>query len=246
MRAELSKFDRLLPEEGIEIYPNILYRDVNDVDAQIRSETKQYFKNDPSYGALLDHSHLITKGSKTGKRYCVYIDKGPTTLGNLVYTEILDNPHGMGQGDFLLHKWIYPEFRGTKYSRYASADLIHMLFISGAAKRLYFYIPLGKGKAFWDKMRANQDLIPCLPKLYAHDGPDVQKYMYVKEEIDTEWRAYSLVVVDGELYKAMDLRAYMNAIPGRTPEVVERWITEMNAAAEKVKESYGRSVHSVL
>ncbi len=94
---KLSIFDRLIPKEGLNIYPNVWYYDVNDITPEVRIETKRFFYNDPSYKELRERRlGGLSIGSDIGNRFCSYVYKDNKSLGNLVYTELLDNPHGYG------------------------------------------------------------------------------------------------------------------------------------------------------
>lgn len=240
----LSSFVRLLPPDGIKIYPGITYRDVNDVTPEERQRTKSFFGFDPSYTVAIKLGEFLPKGKTVGRRFCVYADLEGTPIGNIVFTEVLDNPHGYGKDDFLYHKWIYPEFRYTKYSRYITGDLTHMLFKGGVCRRLYVYVPVvsdtDRESKFWMDI-VNKPLAPCLSKQYPTDSSDVQKYIIPKQIIPAFKQDYLLLELNGEIYNSMDLRAYLLTAPNRTPEVVDRWLVEMDEAAAQVRSLYAQS-----
>lgn len=230
----LSKFNRLIPEFGLIISPGLLYRDVNDVSPEERLAQKQFFRNDVEYKTIYERRNLVSKGSRIDRRYCVYVSKDIDQLGSIVFTETLDNPHGYGKDDFHYHKWIYPKYRRSKYSRYISADLMHILFIAGIANRLYCYPPgkEGEDNFFLNKIDTS---LPCMSAIYSHDGPDVQEYVFVRQEFKTPVGIYILLEFNGDLYRKMDKVRYMTANPKFSKEVVIAWLHEMDEAAEKVK-----------
>jgi hypothetical protein len=230
----LSEFDRLIPEGGICVYPEVWYFDVNDIPIKERISSKRFFREDPDYRRLYDHRNLIFKGEKTGRRFCAYIYRDLEAVGNIVFTEVIDNPHGFGKNDFSYHKWIFPKYRKTKYSRYAISDLIHMLFISGIARRIYVYTLARKdseGHPLWERIDFS---LPCASIIYDSDGPETQKYIFLKQEFQTPWATYLLLEFNGDIYRSMDLKKYFMAAPGRDEKIVERWLKEMNEAADEV------------
>ncbi len=230
----LENVDRFLPDSGVNVYPYITYRDVNDIESQERHETKHFFRNDPVYHELSVRGQNIQKGSVSGHKLASYVYRNGESLGVLMFLEILDNPHGYGVEDFFFVKWIYPQYRNTKYSRYAFADLMHILFFSGIAKRLYVYAPskIGDG-SFFDRVDST---LPCTGKYYSGDGPTLQPYISVKEEIQTEAGPYILVEFNGTVYMGMDLEKYFLSGPGRSVAIVRQWLLEMNGVAQMVGE----------
>jgi len=232
---KLTQFSRLIPEEGIKIYPSIQYIDSNDVSEEERRTTKEFFSNDSQYLVTMNFASCVPKGKKVGRQYCVYahrLDNGDA-IGNVKFNEVLDNPHGFGENDFHYVKWIFPQYRYTKYSRYIIGDLIYLLFMAGVANRLYVYVPLKKdidNSKFWmgnvDKL-----LAPCLSRQYDSDSNEVQKYIKVNQIVPGFKVDYMLLEFNGDIYRNMDHRAYLSAVPGRSKETVDRWLEEMNEAA---------------
>jgi RimJ/RimL family protein N-acetyltransferase len=231
---KLSTYNRLIPREGLEVYPGVRYVDATDTDPETRNAAKKFFfADDKQYTQLLHDRKYIYKGSSVGRRYCVYIFKGDDVLGNIVFTELLDNPHGFGDDDFAYSKYIYPKYQRTKYSRYALSDLMHFFFKSGLAKRLYAYVPApNSGKTFWERVDRS---LPCMSELYTTDGPELQTYISVKESFRTPVGNYDLIEFDGKKYNEMDLFKYFMTSPGRDEETVRRWMKEMDEAAEHVR-----------
>lgn len=233
---KLTKHNRLLPYD-IRIFPNIIYRDANDVSENERQYVRDFFANDSEYRRM---ASLIRFGSEApiyGKQYCMYVYKDGELLGNLIYKEILNHELGYSKDDFLVSKRIFSKFRRTKYSRYAAGDMLHILFKSGTAKKLYTNItrrPGSDGNTFWELADFTA---PCAGLRLPSDGPNVQKYINVKKVYDT-----SIVIeFDGEIYNSMDLRSYFLAPGNRTEEMVDRWLNEMDQAAAIVREAqYGR------
>jgi len=101
------KYDRLLPKEGICVYPNVWYYDVNDIPEETRASIIYSFEVDPVYKKLREEGKVIYKGSVMGRRYRVYVFRNDGLVGIIVLNEILDNPHGFGKGDFNSYKRIY-------------------------------------------------------------------------------------------------------------------------------------------
>jgi hypothetical protein len=230
----LSQFSRLIPSDGLKVYPDVWYFDVNDIPPEVRLKTKIFFREDVSYKELYQRRTAINKGSRHGRRFCIYIKKDEENLGNIVFTEILDNPDGYGPGDFIYHKWIFPKFRGSKYSRYASADAMHMMFKSGVANRLYTYVPATNrliSGSFFDRVDRS---LPCMSEIYPTDGPDLQKYIFVRKNFETPFGIYMLVEFNGRIYRQMDLFNYFMATHGRKEETVRLWLIEMGRAARRV------------
>lgn len=232
----LSKFNRLIPEHGLIISPGLLYRDVNDVSPEERLAQKQFFRNDVEYKTIYERRDLVPKGSQIGRRYCAYVNKDENQLGSMVFTEILDNLHGYGKDDFHYHKWIYPKYRRSKYSRYISADLTHLMFMAKIANHLYCYPPGREGKDTFFLNKIDTSL-PCISIIYPHDGPDVQEYVFVRQEFNTPVGIYILLEFDGNLYRKMDKVRYMTANPKFSKEVVIAWLHEMDEAANIVKDT---------
>lgn len=231
----ITMYKRLIPEGGFSIYPDIWYLDVFDIPKEKKERTVKYFhEEDPVYKELASHRSLIDRGSKLGREFCIYVMKNERDVCNIVLKEYLDNPDGYGKGDFFIGKQVWPEFRATIYSRYASGDLIHMVFMSGLAKRLYHYsvaLPNSQGN-YWDRIDRS---MPCVGKVFETDGPEIQKYISIKKEIPTPWRDYLLIEFDGDIYRKMDLEKYFLSVPGRDINLVRRWLNEMNEAANEVK-----------
>ena len=116
-----------------------------------------------------------------------------------------------------------------------SADLIHILFKSGLAQKIYMYVPTDKPSGtFWERV---DKTMPCTGIMYKTDGPETQKYISIVNEFLTSKGLYILVELNGDKYRNMDMYSYLMAPPGRTTEVVERWILEMDLAASIVKEA---------
>lgn len=234
-RIRTVKYDRLLPKEGICVYPNVWYYDANDLSEETRASIIYSFEVDPAYKKLREEGKAIHKGSVIGRWYRVYVFRNDDLVGIIVLNEILDNPHGFGEGDFNSSKWICPKYRNTKYSRYAMSDVIHMMFMSGLASRLYSYQKAVEGTqgSYFDRVDRSS---PCLGIFYPTDGPDVQKYRRVVCELHTEHGDYILAENIGDVYREMNLKEYFMTPPGRIEEVVDRWLKEMNEAARRVKE----------
>lgn len=232
----LTKFIRFMPQSGIQIYPNIVYRDANDIDYNTRNLVRLVFETDPEYVGLRTRINFVSYTPIYGREFCTYVYKGTELLGNLVYKEITNNPHGYGHNDFLVAKRVLPEFRRTKYSRYMAGDMIHMMFKSGLAKRLYTYV-IKRNDApdegtYWEVADFSQ---PCAGEQFTTDGPSVQKYISIKRRFPTSL----LMEFNGDVYNSMDLLKYFTATVGRTEDMAKQWIAEMDFAAEKVRETYG-------
>ena len=231
------RFSRFIPKGGIQIYPNVWYIDFHDMEQTEVTKIRNWFNADPMHLQLEEHGKAIFKGQYTGVAYLVYVKKDDKWLGVLSAAEKLDNPHGYGQFDFHYVKWIFPEFQHTKYSRWASGDFMHMGFVSGAVHRFYSYFPADPGEHDTYYMNRVRQYLPCLGKRLPVDGLDVQKYIRIKNEFETQYGPYFLVEFNGDIYKQMDLRNYLSLVPNRPTEVVDRWIKEMDDAAAKVRET---------
>jgi len=227
---KLSTFDRVIPQGGLKVYPGVWYYDVNDISEETRKSVKKYFRNSPDYKPYYSSRYLVPKGTIYERRFCVYIYHRKNLLGNFLFIEYLDSPFGYGKEDFYYTKWVVPKYQGTKYSRYASGDLMHMLFVSKVANNLYSLPIAGKD----NKVDPSQ---PCVGIIYPTDGPNIQKYILRKRLIPTEWKSYILTEYNGDIYRSMDLKKYLLSNPKRTEEIADRWLKEMNKAAVKVKET---------
>lgn len=231
---KFNTFSRLIPARGIYIAPKLLYKDVNDVDISERSACKTICGQDPGYRVLMNMGQYIAKGNIYDRRFCVYIYNDKDLIGNIVFTEILDNPHGYTKRDFFYVKWILPEYQHTKYSRYAIGDMIHILFKSNIANRLYVYMPARDVKSdfFFDQIKED---CPCCSKRYPSDNANVQKYIISKGITATFPVKYVLIEFNGDIYRNMDLEEYLMAGGHRKIEAVRAWLKEMDFAVEEVK-----------
>jgi hypothetical protein len=236
---------RLIPKGGMTIYPNIRYIDGFDLDQQVKDEARQFFSGDREYQKLMEYKDYLNLDLlPIGKEYNVYVFKGEEKLGILRYIEYLNHPEGYGEGDFRIVKLIYPKYRRTKYSRYATGDLNHMLFYSGVANRCYAYQrsktddPSTISIYSFFITTSTAEPPPCSsPKLLANDGPAVQTHISVKKIIPADPGYYVVLYdIDGYKYRELDLKKYLTA-PERKQEVVDRWIKEMNSAADLVRET---------
>lgn len=230
----LDLYNRWLPEGGIEISPDIKYLDVNDTSINERKRTKEFFEEDKEYQKSRRRSFFIKKTGYVRRKIGTYVYKKEEPIGIIISWEIIDGLDGYGDKDFTCSKLIYPKFRHTKYSRYASSDFMHIAFVSGLVNKFYMYVPATNSDSNFYYDIADADNMPCMGIRFSSDGPTVQKYIFVKKQIDTMAGPMALVEFDGEIYKSMNLEEYMQAVPGRSPEVVTTWLHEMNAAAEKV------------
>jgi len=244
MMEELKTYNRLIPKEGIEIAimgkPGILYKDVNDINMELRQEVHNFFWGDKDYEKVRSLASPIPKGNTVKRRYCIYGWAGDELIGNVFYTEYLDNPDGYGEGDFFTHKLIYPKFRWTKYSRHISTNLMDIFFIKNLINRVYSYVPVFKEGEDWDWWSRVDQRVPCFGKMYPTDGPTVQEYMSVtKVHKGQEGVDVLLIEMDGEKYRAMDWWKYFMAAPGREPEPVREWMKTIKEAADLV----GKTMH---
>jgi len=239
MEEKLSKFVRFLPKEGVCVYPEVWYYDVNDIPTDVRKKHKQFFHEDVEYKVLFDkipHCYWMQLEPKfIGIRYCAYVYRKRVCVGSVFFTEHFDNPDGYNrEGDFQLHKWIYPDFRRTIYSRYAFGDLVHILFVSRLADRLYSYQAAKPGEKtgeLWKRVDMNN---PCRGIRFLTDIPEVRPYIRHIKAINTKVGDYILTEFNGNVYRSMDLKKYFMTPPGRTEKVVDRWLIEMNIAAGKI------------
>ena len=236
----------LIPYPELVIFPDIHYVDGYDMSQRHIAETRRFFANDEEYKKLsLYRKYLNLDNCPVSRAFNIHVFKGNSKLGLIRFVEIQNHPEGYGIGDFRIIKLIYPEYRRTKYSRYVVADLVHILFFSGIAKRIYFYQrgPTGvenfTGNCYCD---INQESPPCASPKLPTDDKEVSRFVSVKKVIPTNL-GYSIVLYeeDGENYVRQDHKAHLMAPPGRKEEVVDRWLIEMNTAAKKVKDSYGLS-----
>lgn len=231
----LQNWDRLLPSEGIIIFPDVIYKDANDISIENRTTIRTYFKYDSQY---LSHATTINtpKGNKIDRKYCIYVYKKDKLLGCILTQEILDNPDGYGKDEFELIKLLRPEYRFTKYARYMVSDFLHFMFKSNIAKKLYSYVPAKSttSKYFLDVM--DSDKMPCIGIRYISDSIGVQKYISVKKIIDDSEQLFAILEFDGKIYNNMNLFEYMNVVPNRKPETINRWLYEMDNAAKQIKE----------
>jgi len=236
--SRLSSFDRLLPSEGTTIYPGVNYRDVNDISANVRRGVKQVFRYDSVYQKLHNQGYSISKGSKIGRRYCLYATsvKDEDIIGTIILTEYLDNPDGYGRDDFWYNKWIFPRYRQQHESRCVSGDTMHMMSLSGVANHLYCY-PYSKSRNNFALFRHDRSL-PCASPIYDSDGPEIQSYIIVRKEFDTIYGPRFLMEMNCEMYRTMDRVAYMKT-GSRSLERVLTALRDMDQAAELVKKTVG-------
>jgi len=248
---KLYRFAKFIPKSGICVYPKVWYYDANYIPDDVRKAHKHFFHTDNEYKEQFDrkpYCYWINLDAKQiGTRYCAYIYRKDVCIGSIYFTEHFDNPDGYTKkGDFQLNKWIYPEFRRTIYSRYALGDLIHMLFISGLANRLYAYQEAREDwkvqEELWQRI---DNTTPCRGIKFPSDTPEVRPYIRCVKMIHTKVRDFVLTEFNGDIYRSMDLKKYLMAPPGRTKEVVDRWIVEMNEAAEKVRKEVNRGAFKV-
>ena len=227
----MHNWNRLLPLGGVVIYPDILYKDVNDVLTKERTDTELFFHTYAAY-----RRRPLFKGNWVPRQYCAYIYKNDKLLGCILSHEILDNPDGYGEEDFEFFKLLYPDYRNTKYARYMTADFLHIMFMSDIAKRLYAYVPskLTMSKYFFDVMDTHQ--MPCVGVRFSSDNLEVQKYIKISKTFVVGEQSYAIVEFDGDTYREMDLVNYMSAVPGRNLQILDRWFKDMNDAAQAVKE----------
>lgn len=228
----LNKFHRFIPTKGIKIFPDILYVDINDISEEKKFFYKNFFESDKDYEPLAKKGREIPHGSNIDRKYCSYVFKKDSLIGIILFFEYLDNPDGYGKDDFRYTKLIMPEYRKTKYSRYAGSDMIHMILVSGIAKRLYTYsVENKKTGTYIERIDLNA---PCMGKVYPTDGP-VQQYMLISKEIKTVYGNYVILEFNGDIYNSMNLKKYFLTVPGRTEQLAEKWIKQMNHAAELMK-----------
>ena len=236
MSTRLTKFDRFMPHGGITIYPDIRYVDANDVDPTVRKLCRDLFDIDPAYKAMRAKLNILPYSPLYCRQFCTYVYKRGDLIGTLIYKEILNNPYGYREGDFLVAKRVLPDYRHTKYSRYMAADMIHMMFKSGIANNLYTYVMVKEGApsmgTFWEI--GDFENAPCVGTVFRSDGPTVQKYMLIKHANAN----HAILEFNGAIYKSMDLMEYFMAAVGRTEELAKRWLTEMDLAAELVRSAY--------
>lgn len=242
----LSLFSRLIPEEGVKVYPGIWYVDVNDIPRGLRISTKEFFFTDKMYGPSVspDVQVVIQKGNKRGTRYCVYAFLLGKPVGNIIFQEYLDNPHGYGKNDFLYHKWIYPDYRHLKESRYIISDLMHIMFVSGAAARLYCYLNMTDEDApVWK--RALEYNMPCRGVVYGTDSSLNKTCVAWKNVFKKRDRPdVALMEMSRDSYLKMDLKAHLLKPPHRTEKVVDRWLKEITDASHKVEEQLNGRITS--
>lgn len=220
---------------GIEVYPEVRYFDVNDLADEIRARTRKFFSEDKSYSEYVkNHKHMYWVSGDKGKRYCVYVWRKGVNIGNIVFEEYFDQPDGYGEKDFMMTKFIYPEFRGTKYSRYTVCDITHVLFFANAARKIYAYA---------SGTRAEGSLFEKIDTKAPCKGPHLsidrnQPYLLYKKLIETEWKPFVLMEWDGEIYKSLNIYEHMLTPPGgmlKSEKAVREWVERLNVASEKVE-----------
>ena len=229
-----QRFDRMIPKDGITVYPEVVYLDVNDISKEEREKATTFIYTDSTYYRLHRQGSEIFKGIVNDRSFCVYIYRRKELVGVITLREKLDNKDGYGKDDFLFNKYIWPEYQHTKYSRYLSGDLIHLVFKSGLANNLYAYMPATQKdvKFYWDKI--SKDL-PCVGIRYETDGPLVQKYIKVVKEFQTKYGPYILVEFSGDIYRSMSIVDYFMSSPGQKCDVVNKWLLQLDEAADKVR-----------
>lgn len=226
-KYKFRTYNRLLPETGVVVYSGICFKDVNDIKFETRQHVKMLKVTDPVQKQLWDHRHSIKRGSKINRRFSVYVYKKEELIGSINFSEILDNPHGFGKDDFHITKRIFPEFQGTKYSRYAAGNLIHILFLSNIANNIYCYLPAKVGtvrKNFLDELDTTT---PCIGSIGPQDGLYIGRYVHIEKKFRTKWGDYILLRHDGHIYRSMDLIKYYMGLTGKTKETVSEWMSRM-------------------
>lgn len=233
----INNFNRFIPKNGIQIFPDIYYYDINDIREKTRLYYKQFFEKDKEYRPLTKQGRKMERGSNINRKYCSYVYKKENLIGLILFFEYTDNPDGYGFGSFRYTKLIMPEYRRTKYSRYAGGDIIHMVLDSGLAKKLYTYAVSNKPTGTYvDRIDLNA---PCMGEVYSTDGP-VQKYMKITKSLETQFGPYVILEFDGEIYNKMNLKKYFMTVPGRTEELADKWIKQMDEAAKIMKNTIGK------
>lgn len=230
----LNNFNRFIPKNGIQVYPNVRYYDINDISEKTRLYYKQFFEKDKEYKPLTHRGRKMARGTIISRKYCSYVYKKENLIGLILLFEYLDNPDGYGKNDFRYTKLIMPEYRGTKYSRYCGADIMHMVFTSNFIKRLYTYAVANKKHGTYvDRIDLKA---PCMGIVYPSDG-SIQEYMKITKSLETPYGPYVILEFNGDLYNNTDLKKYFLAAPGRTEELADKWIKQMNLAASIVKKT---------
>jgi hypothetical protein len=225
------EFDRFLPEGGIDMvreYTNtyrLRYLDFNDMPGEAVKATQNIEQIDPckyiKHSAYFFREFTNSNPQMVKRRFRIFAFFESKMIGAFTFGELLTNPHGYGVGDFLFQKYIYPEFRNTKFVRFTTSDIIHFVFKSDVMNRLYTYITAKENfketDQLWDLV--DRDLNPGMSKLYSVDGPQTQTYISIPKIIDTERGKVALLDIDGEKFRKMDHRAYYaKATPRRIKE----------------------------
>jgi hypothetical protein len=227
-------YDRLLPPGGCYM-TGVHYIDIHDIPEKESNKVKYYFEHDPCQIVLNKIGGYIPKGKRMSRQYCVRVKKNDSNICSIVLMEFLDNPDGYSNNDFYYFKLVRKEYIHTKYSRYAIADLLHIIFMSGMGNNLYCYVPVKNNSEFF--MDAiNRDMLTCASPRFESDGINVQKYILIKKRFNVLSYPYILIEINGDIYKNMDLKKYMMAVPGRSENKIEQWLSEMNKAAQQVRD----------
>lgn len=252
----VSKFHRLLPPGGVPLpaYRLVLI-DVNDVPEWMRLRSKLYLRNSPAYGPMLKEMQHIKRGDIINRRFCIYAytqgKKGEPekVVGRAILTEFLDNPYGYGIGDFSYTKLVFPKFHKTMQSRYLTSTVLYLAFESGLAKNVYAYLranPKATGSFFLERIDRNQ---PCVPVIHPTDGPDVQKYVKIKAEVQIppDKTMYLLVEYNGDLYRSMDKQEYLlRSLGAQDRENVQQALLDLSLTARQVGRYYASLTNQYL
>jgi hypothetical protein len=208
IRRILMEFKRLLPQEGMiitvhkskdsteKILLNLV--DFLDLDPIEKIKIQETIRSDPTY-ALTNSFHTPIPKGELRTIYSCWITNNldRQAIGFLSLKEYLNNPDGYGEGDFLQEKWIAQPFQRTIYSKFISLISLHLMFLSGLAKRIYAYMPAFK-EDLWQSISDEKSVCVGIPYL-----KDVSKpFIKVVKKVIGE-NTYFLMEFDGEMYRSM-------------------------------------------
>ncbi len=236
---KLSAFDRLISKDGFyEPIANMYFKDINDVDAETRQNSKKFIREHLVYSTLINQLKAIKLGNALNRRFGIYGWYNGRVVGSIVYTEILDNPHGYGRNDFKYTKIVFPEFTKSRQSRSLTACWMHCLFLSGLANRTYAYVRRGNSEGFvLDQL---DPTLPCLSIRYERDNPNYLTYVSIPQYLQINGARFVILELDGNKYRNMDFEHYMQ-VSGMSAKKARNILYELDRAVGLVKEEISKN-----
>jgi hypothetical protein len=234
----LSDYDRFLPVGGVTVHENVtpngpyFYIDANDLNFKDREDALSLFSNSLEYKPFFEDWKGIDRGSKVGKRFCMWGFKAGKPVTICKYIEFFDSPFGYKGKDFNLSKLVFPEFIWRNSSKVTSSDLYHMLFYRGVNTVYTFAEVFKDGNDYWDRVDRRS---LCSGPIYSQDGPKVQTYISVKSEFKSPFCTYLVLEINGSIYRNFDYLNYCVVSMRKDMEWAKNWKKSLDEAVSKIE-----------